>query len=58
MKGLIFNPRHHGLHYHIETRRNPSLSWNNSKNILKIKPKGYTPGSGTGFLPGKLFPGI
>jgi RHS repeat-associated protein len=53
-----FNPRHHGEHYHIETK--PSgMSWNQAKNqglVTKAKPQGYTPGSGTGFLPGEPFP--
>jgi len=54
-----YNPRHHGEHYHVETK--PSgFSWNNAKNnglIVKSQPPGYTPGSGTGFLPGEAFPG-
>lgn len=24
--GKVFNPRHHGQHYHIEIRRDPSIS--------------------------------
>jgi hypothetical protein len=53
-----YNPRHHGQHYHIETRRNPSGSWKKNQNIELIKPNGYEPGTGTGFLPGETFPGI
>ena len=55
--GQTYNSRHHGLHYHIESRRNPTGSWNRSNNVRKIKPEDYTVGSGTGFLPGELFPG-
>jgi RHS repeat-associated protein len=51
-----FNPRHHGTHFHVETRADPSLSWNNKNNVTKILPPGYAPGSGTAFLPGELFP--
>jgi len=54
-----FNPRHHGEHFHIELKPD-GVSWNNaSKNglIIKPEPKGYTPGSGKGFLPGEEFPG-
>jgi len=49
-----FNPRHHGPHYHVETRP-PGQSWSQRK--TKAHPPGYTPGSGTGFLPGESFPG-
>lgn len=55
--GEIFNPRHHGFHYHVETMRNPASGWNITKNVKKFKPEGYTTGSGTGFLPGECFPG-
>jgi hypothetical protein len=55
--GDIFSPRHHGQHYHIETRRDPNKSWNN-KNIEIVKPKNYKEGSGSGFLPDEYFPGI
>lgn len=55
--GDTYNIRHHGQHYHIEIRRDPTVSWNNNNNIIKIKPENYYPGSGTGFLPGELFPG-
>jgi filamentous hemagglutinin len=55
--GETFNPRHHGQHYHVERRIDPNKSWNNGKNVEKLKPEGYTPGEGTGFLPGEPFPG-
>ena len=55
--GEIFAPRHHGQHYHVEIRIDPAKSWNNPKNVIKIKPPGYTPGEGTGFLPGEPLPG-
>jgi hypothetical protein len=54
-----FNPRHHGEHYHVETKPD-GLSWNQAEKqskIIKSKPDGYTPGSGTGFLPGEPLPG-
>ncbi|MBA3958641.1 MAG: hypothetical protein H0X51_09670 [Parachlamydiaceae bacterium] len=60
--GETYNPRHHGQHYHIEVKRNLNGDWTNS-NIQKLRPTGYIPkmddkhGSGTGFLPGELFPG-
>jgi len=53
-----WNPRHHGNHYHVETKPN-NLSWNQANKqglISKIKPDGYIQGSGTGFLPGENFP--
>lgn len=49
-----WNPRHHGPHYHVEFRA-PGTSWNQGGQ--KAHPPGYTPGSGTGFLPGEAFPG-
>ena len=55
--GETYAPRHHGQHYHVETRADPTKSWNNKKNVIKIKPVGYQPGQGTGFLPGEKFPG-
>ncbi|MGA8165135.1 MAG: hypothetical protein WB791_08955, partial [Waddliaceae bacterium] len=55
--GEMYNPRHHGQHYHIDIRRDPKVSWNNRNNIIKLKPEDYFPGSGTGFLPGEQFPG-
>ena len=54
--GETFNARHHGQHYHVETRVDPNKSWNNKKNVTKVKPPGYQPGDGTGFLPGEEFP--
>jgi len=53
-----WNPRHHGPHYHIESKPAGS-SWSQAKRagtITKSKPPGYTPGSGTGFLPTEDFP--
>ncbi len=55
--GETYAPRHHGQHYHVETRVDPTKSWNNKRNVTKIKPPGYKPGQGTGFLPGEKFPG-
>jgi hypothetical protein len=52
-----FNPRHHGLHYHVEIRPTPNTGWNNPA-VKKVLPPGYMPGSGTGVLPGELFPGF
>ncbi len=54
--GEIYNPRHHGQHYHVEKRLDPNKSWNNKNNVEKVYPPGYTPGSGTGFIPGEDFP--
>lgn len=54
--GEIYNPRHHGQHYHVEYKIDPSKSWNNKNNVQKVYPPGYTRGSGTGFLPGEDFP--
>jgi hypothetical protein len=54
-----FNPRHHGEHYHVETKPD-GLSWGQAERqgkITKVKPEDYTPGSGTGFVPGEPFPG-
>ncbi len=54
-----FNARHHGEHYHVEIKP-LGVSWNQAKNlgqVVKAHPQGYTPGSGTGFLPGEDFPG-
>ncbi len=31
--------------------------FNNPKNVIKVKPPGYKPGYGTGFLPGEPLPG-
>lgn len=55
--GETFAPRHHGPHYHVEIRIDPSKSWNNANNVTKLKPPGYAPGEGTGFVPGERFPG-
>ena len=55
--GDVFNPRHHGLHYHVEVRPTPGTGWNNSS-VRKLLPPGYTPRGGTGFLPGEPFPGL
>ncbi|OCG76693.1 hypothetical protein A9G42_07435 [Gilliamella sp. Nev6-6] len=55
----IFNPRHHGEHYHIEIKPN-NLTWNQAKRqnaIQKVKPEDYKLGHGTGFLPGEKHPG-
>ena len=55
--GEIFIPRHHNPHFHVEIRINPLRGWNNSGNVTTIPPPGWTPGTGTGFLPGESFPG-
>jgi RHS repeat-associated protein len=55
--GETYNPRHHGQHYHVDQRLDPNRSWGAKGNVIKIKPQGYTPGDGTGFLPGEEFPG-
>ncbi|WP_241300663.1 RHS repeat-associated core domain-containing protein, partial [Burkholderia stabilis] len=54
-----FNPRHHGVHYHVETKPD-GLSWGQAgrhDQITKSLPGGYTRGCGTGFTPGENFPG-
>ncbi|MCY7008659.1 hypothetical protein OCK72_08405 [Fusobacterium simiae] len=56
LSGEVYNPRHHGVHYHIEYKVDLTKSWNNKKNILKLYPDGYINGSGSGFLPGEAFP--
>ena len=56
LPGETYNPRHHGVHYHVECRNDTSRSWNNNNNVNKVHPNGYTPGAGTGFLPGETFP--
>jgi hypothetical protein len=36
------------------------MSWNQAKKkglIMKVKPDGYVPTHGTGFVPGEPFPG-
>ena len=55
LPGETYNPRHHGVHYHVEYRVDSLKSWNNKSNINKLYPEGYIPGSGTGFMPGELF---
>ncbi len=50
-----WNPRHHGVHYHVQIRPDASTGWNNNA-VIKVRPPGYTPGSGTGFIPGENFP--
>ena len=56
-QGKIFNPRHHGQHYHVESKIDPNMPWTKS-NRYKLKPENYQYGEGTGFLPGEYFPGI
>ncbi|MHC1748051.1 MAG: hypothetical protein AB9856_06625 [Cellulosilyticaceae bacterium] len=51
-QNFYYNPRHHGQHYHVEYKIDPSKSWNNKNNVQNAYPQGYTKGSGTGFLPG------
>lgn len=51
-----YNPRHHGVHYHVEYKVDPAKSWNNKNNVKKWYPEGYTPGAGSGFIPGETFP--
>jgi hypothetical protein len=55
--GEDYAPRHHGQHYHVEIRKDTDKSWNNKKNVIKIKPEDYESGKGTGFVPGEKFPG-
>ncbi len=54
-----YNPRHHGEHFHVETK--PSgITWGQAKRrklINKAKPVRYSRGGATGFLPGEFFPG-
>ena len=45
--GETFNPRHHGQHYHIESKRDVKKSWENNDNIEIIKPNNYKPKTGT-----------
>ena len=56
LPGETYNPRHHGVHYHVEYKADSTKSWNNKKNIKKWYPEGYTPGAGSGFIPGESFP--
>ncbi|OCG38875.1 hypothetical protein A9G29_10280 [Gilliamella sp. Fer2-1] len=55
----IFNPHHHGEHYHIDIKPN-NLTWNQAKRqnaIQKGKPEDYRPDHGTSFLSGEKHPG-
>jgi hypothetical protein len=54
--GDTFVPRHHGQHYHVETRPHSGIGWNNNSSVTHVHPPGYVHGSGTGFLPGEAFP--
>ena len=56
LPGETYNPRHHGLHYHVEYKVALTKSWNNRNNVKKWYPEGYTPGAGAGFIPGETFP--
>lgn len=56
LPGETYNPRNHGVHYHVEYKVDPTKSWNNKNNIKKWHPEGYTPGAGSGFIPGEPFP--
>ena len=56
LPGEVYNPRHHGVHYHLEYKVDLTKSWNNKNNVHKLYPNGYTSGSGSGFLPGEAFP--
>ena len=53
--GETYNPRHHGPHFHVEDRPSTGTGWNNGA-VTKQYPPGYTPGGGTGFLPGEFLP--
>ncbi len=55
LPGDTFSPRHHGQHYHVETRPTPTTGWGNNS-VQKLTPPGYVPGEGTGFLPSEAFP--
>ncbi|TWC70046.1 RHS repeat-associated protein [Pseudomonas sp. SJZ103] len=55
----IFVQRHHGEHYHIELKPNGS-SWRQAERnnlVMKVIPRNYEEGHGTGFLPGEKHPG-
>ena len=56
LPGETYNPRHHGVHYHVEYKVDPAKSWNNKNNVNKWYPDGYTPGAGSGFIPGEPLP--
>ena len=55
LPGETYNPRHHGVHYYVEYKVDPAKSWNNKINVKKWYPEGYTPGAGSGFIPGEPF---
>jgi hypothetical protein len=52
--GEIYNPRHHGPHFHVDIRP-PGVGWSN-KQVGKLYPPGYVNGEGSGFLPGEEIP--
>lgn len=56
LPGETYNPRHHGVHYHVEYKVDSAKSWNNKNNVKKCYPNGYTHGTGSGFIPGEAFP--
>ena len=56
LPGETYNPRHHGVHYHVEYKVDSTKSWNNKNNVKKWYPEGYTPGAGSGFILGEPFP--
>ena len=35
LPGETYNPRHHGVHYHVEYKVDPTKSWNNKNNVKK-----------------------
>lgn len=61
LKDLLFDITYDTIFKLLEVfdgyRNDPSLSWNNKNNVNKYYLDGYTPGSGTGFLPGEKYPG-
>lgn len=58
LEGETYNPRHHGVHYHVKYRIDSSISWNNRNNVIKVHPENYELGNGTGFLPGEKYLGL
>ena len=42
MSGEVYNPRHHGVHYHLEYKVDLTESWNDKNNVHKFYPNGYT----------------
>lgn len=56
--GEIENPRHHGLHFHVEKLVKAGKSWNKRRNVTKLHPAGYVFGQGTGFIPGEDIPNL